>query len=177
MFFLLFAFTLLLIAFIHVPVPRFQRALKEKIQALHHTDSAFIMDLMRASISTGASLPKALHAVDNALAEEKTPSHLDIVGKMLIFGASWKEAWAVAPRRFIPLRDALEPAWNDGSAPLPLLKRAAQSLRSQRARQSREAASKLGAKLVLPLGFCFLPAFIILGVIPVIAATGLRLFQ
>jgi len=33
---------------------------------------------------------------------------------------------------------------------------------------AREAAGRLGVRLVLPLGLCFLPAFILIGLVPVI---------
>lgn len=67
---------------------------------------------------------------------------------------------------------ALEPAWNDGVDPVPLLERAAASWQAKRDRRAREAAARLGVRLVLPLGTCYLPAFVLVGVMPVILATG-----
>ena len=38
-----------------------------------------------------------------------------------------------------------------------------------------EAAGRLGVRLVLPLGLCHLPAFILIGVVPVLLSTGVAL--
>jgi hypothetical protein len=93
-------------------------------------------------------------------------------GGALLLGATWTEAWADAPDALAPLADALEPAWVDGAAPGPLLRRAAASVRSTRHREAQEAAARLGVRLVLPLGLCFLPAFVLLGLVPVVLAAG-----
>ena len=91
---------------------------------------------------------------------------------LLLLGATWTEAWADAPEILAPLADALEPAWVDGAAPGPLLRQAAASVRSTRHREAQEAAARLGVRLVLPLGLCFLPAFVLLGLVPVVLAAG-----
>ncbi|WP_418606028.1 hypothetical protein [Georgenia sp. SUBG003] len=39
-------------------------------------------------------------------------------------------------------------------------------------REAQEAAARLGVRLVLPLGLCFLPAFVLLGLVPVVLAAG-----
>ncbi|KAE8762071.1 secretion system protein, partial [Georgenia thermotolerans] len=57
-------------------------------------------------------------------------------------------------------------------APGPLLRRAAEAVRADRQRQAQEAAARLGVRLVLPLGLCFLPAFVLLGIVPVVVAAG-----
>jgi hypothetical protein len=93
-------------------------------------------------------------------------------GRALLLGATWAEAWDGAPEVLAPLVDALEPAWVDGAAPGPLLRQAAGSVRSTRHREAQEAAARLGVRLVLPLGLCFLPAFVLLGLVPVVLAAG-----
>lgn len=45
---------------------------------------------------------------------------------------------------------------------------AAQQARAQRREDSQRRAEELGVKMMLPLGGCFLPAFILLGVVPVV---------
>lgn len=140
-------------------------------------DSAMSIDLACAVIEAGASVPSALLSLDKALAEEKEETGLARVAHLLLMGAQWDEAWEGVRERFAPLRDSLAPAWLSGAAPIPLLERSAESIRQSRARIAREAASELGAKLVLPLGLCFLPAFVLFGVIPVVFSTGLSLFS
>lgn len=42
---------------------------------------------------------------------------------------------------------------------------------------ARGAASRLGVRLVLPLGLCYLPAFVLLGVMPVVAQLAGGIFE
>ena len=42
---------------------------------------------------------------------------------------------------------------------------------------NEEAAERLAVRLVLPLGLCHLPAFIVLGIVPVVASVGLDLLH
>ncbi|MBR6459609.1 MAG: type II secretion system F family protein [Actinomycetaceae bacterium] len=176
---LITAFILALAAFAFTPIHRKVLGTKKDtdIPALKPVDSAMCIDLACAVIAAGASVPSALISLDKALAEEKEETGLGRVAHLLLMGAQWDEAWDGVGERFTPLRDCLAPAWLSGAAPLPLLERSAASIRQSRARTAREAASELGAKLVLPLGLCFLPAFVLFGVVPVIFSTGLSLFS
>ncbi len=133
------------------------------------------IDLACAVVASGASLTRALEALDSALAEEPEASGLASVAGKLLMGASWSEAWEGIGTRFVPLRDALEPSWDSGAAPVPLLERTAASIRAARSRAAREAAAELAARLVLPLGLCFLPAFVLVGVVPVVVSTGMTI--
>ena len=129
-------------------------------------DQAMVADLAVAAIRAGCSVPALLVALESALAEEEEPPGLECVAKSLTMGGTWEEAWQDAPSRFDPLRNALEPSWVDGAAAVPLLERTAASLRAGRVRRARESAARLGAKLVLPLGLCFPPAFILRAAVP-----------
>ncbi|KMY23402.1 tight adherence protein B [Actinobaculum suis] len=144
--------------------------------ALPPSDPATLADLARAALVSGASVPDALRAVAAATAEEQEPCGLELTARLLVLGASWEEAWAHVPERCRILRDTLAPSWHDGAAPVPLLRRASASHRARRIREAREAAAELGTRLVLPLTTCFLPAFVLLGVVPIIASLGLAFF-
>ncbi|HEX7746632.1 MAG TPA: secretion system protein, partial [Micromonosporaceae bacterium] len=48
--------------------------------------------------------------------------------------------------------------------------RVADDLRADRAAAAEAAARRAGVLVVLPLGLCFLPAFILAGLVPVIVA-------
>ncbi|UNX55246.1 type II secretion system F family protein [Georgenia sp. TF02-10] len=161
-------------------------------------DVAVLLDLADAALAAGSSVPGTLQALGRALdpgpaapARPAGPSGplrapgagrdgvevaaaLRQAGAALLLGADWAEAWAGAPAGLAPLADALQPAWVSGAAPGPLLQRAAEALRAGRHQQAQEAAARLGVRLVLPLGLCFLPAFVLLGVVPVVIAAGGR---
>jgi len=88
----------------------------------------------------------------------------------LLLGASWAVAWERTPERLGPLAEALAAAWVHGSAPGPELRARAAAIRRERRRGARSAAGRLGVHLVLPLGLCFLPAFVLLGLVPVLVS-------
>lgn len=135
-------------------------------------DVAVLLDLADAALEAGASVPGTLEALGRALDTGSHGTVLRRAGGALRLGAPWDEAWAGAPPALAPLADALEPAWVEGSAPGPLLRRAAAAVRAGRHRRAQEAAARMAVRLVLPLGLCFLPAFVLLGVVPVVAAAG-----
>ncbi|OCW60082.1 hypothetical protein AKG36_07045 [Trueperella bernardiae] len=133
-------------------------------------DMAVVLDLAAAALGSGLSIPGTLKALDAAIGGAARTQ----TANLLLMGATWEEAWEDLHRD--RLRDALRAAWTDGAAPVPLIQRSAQSLRLQRQRNAKEAAARLGARLVMPLGLCFLPAFILLGIVPVVAGAAGRLF-
>lgn len=98
------------------------------------------------------------------------------VANLLLLGATWEEAWEHVLPPYQRLAEVLAPAWNDGVAPVALLERAAQELRFSRVRKAKEAAARLGSMLVIPLAACYLPAFMLIGVLPVVVAAAQRLF-
>src|SRR5659263_742093 len=69
-----------------------------------------------------------------------------------------------------PIAECLEAAWVQGAAPGPALRARAGVIRRDRRRSAREAAGRLGVHLVLPLGLCLLPAFVLLGLVPVLVS-------
>ena len=82
---------------------------------------------------------------------------------------------AVSARRMLgaaalAVARALEPAWTAGASPVPLLRTAADRLRSRRRAETRAAAGRLGVQLVLPLTLCYLPAFVLVGLVPLVVS-------
>lgn len=55
-----------------------------------------------------------------------------------------------------------------GAPTVELLELTAVQARRRRRQVVEEQAARLAVKMVLPLGLCFLPGFILLGVIPVV---------
>ena len=140
-------------------------------------DEALVLDLAAAALSAGASVPGVLTALGAALEEEDGAG---VVGRALLLGAPWEEAWQ-APEddqwraRRSRLESCLRPGWEDGASPAALLAATAASLRAGRHARDEEAAERLAVRLVLPLGACHLPAFVILGIAPVVASVGMSM--
>ena len=139
-------------------------------------DAALLLDVVDAALGAGAPIPRALQAV-GALLGGASGAALVRAGGALVLGAPWSAAWAGAPPMLDDLADGLEQAWSSGAAPGPALRARAAQVRSERRGRTRAAAATLGVHLVLPLGLCFLPAFVLLGLVPLVLslASGLVL--
>lgn len=98
------------------------------------------------------------------------------VAASLLMGAPWDEAWEKVAKKYRILADVLAPAWEDGAAPVPLLERTCSTLRLTHQSRAKEAAGRLGARLVAPLALCFLPAFMLLGMVPIIVLAAQQIF-
>ncbi|PYG01132.1 Type II secretion system (T2SS), protein F [Georgenia satyanarayanai] len=131
-------------------------------------DAVVLLDLLDVALASGASVPGALAALAVATAPDPVAAQLRSAATALRLGATWQEAWQPCPPVLRPLASALEPGWTEGVDPCPLVRQAAASIRSRRRQEAQEAAARLGARLVLPLGLCFLPAFVLLAMAPVL---------
>ena len=70
------------------------------------------------------------------------------------------------------LARALAGAVTRGASPTPVLERVAYDARDALRWAAEARARSLGAKAAAPLGLCFLPAFVLVGIVPVIVAAG-----
>jgi len=139
-----------------------------RVSAAEECDPAVLLDLLDVALAAGTSVPGALEALGSAVAPDPAAGPLRAAGASLRLGGGWREAWEPCPPHLLPLAEALEPAWSDGVDPCPLVRQAAATIRSRRRRASQEAAERLASRLVLPLGLCFLPAFVLLAMAPVL---------
>ena len=130
------------------------------------TDPALACDLAAAGLACGAAIPRVLDALAAACARES----LAWTAQALRLGVSWADAWEDTPKWSIPLRDALESSWTSGSAPEMMLARSASWERRSRLADAKTRAEELSVRLVGPLGVCFLPAFLALGIAPLLAS-------
>ena len=97
---------------------------------------------------------------------------LSDVAEALTGGAPWSEAWALAPSRLWPLGRALRPAWERGSSPIDALDALADATLARARAAGDAAAAELGVRLSLPLALCLLPAFVLIGIVPLLIAVG-----
>ncbi len=130
------------------------------------TDPALACDLVAAGLACGAAIPRVLDALAAACARES----LAWTAHALRLGVPWDEAWEETPEWAHPLRDALESSWTSGSAPEMMLARSASWERRSRLADAKTRAEELSVRLVGPLGACFLPAFLALGIAPLLAS-------
>ncbi|WP_425256484.1 MULTISPECIES: type II secretion system F family protein [unclassified Pseudarthrobacter] len=135
-------------------------------------DPAMVLELVAAMLEAGSGLGRALDLIAAAAAEEIRAPLRPVVAALAI-GADWETAWRSSDARhpdILLLRDALSFAAFTGAPSASILYAQAARIRRDRFRQAEKRAASLGVKLVIPLGLCSLPAFICLGVVPVLLA-------
>ncbi|WP_203820484.1 type II secretion system F family protein [Paractinoplanes ferrugineus] len=126
-------------------------------------------DLLAAALRAGAPLDRAAGAVAEALGGP-LGERLQRTARSLRLGADPAEAWAhlsgvTGANRLIA---AAVRSSASGGALAGALGRLADDLRSDRALAVEAAAQRAGVLIVLPLGLCFLPAFLLAGLVPVL---------
>jgi pilus assembly protein TadC len=134
-------------------------------------DPVVVLDLLDVALTAGASVPHALRAVGEVV-KGRDGAALERAGTALVLGASWRASWSEAPSHLSPVVECLESTWSTGAPSGPALRARAAALRRDSRRAAREAAARLGVRLVLPLGLCFLPAFVLLGLVPLMLSLG-----
>ncbi|WP_232521405.1 type II secretion system F family protein [Micromonospora phaseoli] len=134
-------------------------------------DLPLAADLLAAALRAGAPVERAVLAVADALGGPLA-DQLGRVGRTLQLGGGSQEAWAHLA--MVPGADRVATAAvrsaSSGAALAGALGRLADDLRADRATALEAAARRAGVLIVLPLGLCFLPAFILAGLVPVIVA-------
>ncbi len=143
---------------------------------LPRVEITVVLDLLGAALSSGAGVPRAIEATGRALGGAEGRA-LSSVAAALLLGASWDTAWSAVPARFTLLAAALRPAWTHGAAPREALRVAGLQISQDPDARARTEAARLGVRLVLPLGLCFLPAFVLVGLVPVLLSLGSGLLQ
>ncbi|HET6213676.1 MAG TPA: type II secretion system F family protein [Micromonosporaceae bacterium] len=135
------------------------------------TDLPLAADLLAAALRAGAPVDRAAGAVGLALGGS-LGERLERVGRALRLGATAAEAWAHVTD--VGSGDRLARAAvrsaASGAALAAALERLAEELRAARLTALDAAARRAGVLVVLPLGLCFLPAFVLAGLVPVIVA-------
>jgi len=129
------------------------------------------LDLMAACVGAGQPLRNAVETVCEAMGSPVADLFEPVTNAVSV-GMSDAEAWQVLkgdPVVGFLARDlSRSTAW--GTSVTEVLAQHSTDLRRQGMTQRLAAAKAVGVKSVLPLGLCYLPAFILLGVVPVIAA-------
>ena len=135
-------------------------------------DIALCIDLLGAAMPCGASPSAALLAVARA-APGTAGSALAEAATALSLGADPHSAWSGVAAAVPQLRAAAQAcarAATSGAAVSEDLFRLAAAARAARQVHLRRRMQRAGVWLVLPLGLCFLPAFVLVAVVPVVLA-------
>ncbi|TDV40666.1 type II secretion system F family protein [Actinophytocola oryzae] len=133
-------------------------------------------DLLSACLRAGLPVPTAITAVADELPPAATQA-LKASADLLALGADAETAWAPAtncPDTAALARGARRAA-QSGTALADLVSDLATTVRANAADTAEATAQRAGVLITAPLGLCFLPAFVCLGIVPVIAGLARQL--
>lgn len=168
-------------------VPRLLRLLEtssERTARLRlQADLPLAADLLAGAVSAGCPTGAALEAVAAAL-DGVLAAVLARAAAELSLGAdsqgAWNAALAGAPTGaagVADLAEVLTAADSSGLAPVAALHGIAARARAATAAAAAEHAQRAGVRSAGPLGLCFLPAFVVVGIVPALAAAARALLR
>ncbi|MFD7295622.1 type II secretion system F family protein [Streptomyces sp. NPDC059897] len=130
-------------------------------------------DLLASCLAAGAGPVEAARAVGEALggpvgrALERGAAQVRLGGELSV---AWRELAAVPGAD--GLVRLLERAGESGAPAAAPVARFAEECRAERARHATAAARRAAVTITAPVGLCFLPAFLVVGVVPVVIGLG-----
>ncbi|MER7128869.1 type II secretion system F family protein [Streptosporangium saharense] len=134
------------------------------------TDLPLAADLMVACLRAGQPIAGAVDATAKAVGGP-LGDRLAWVGGQLRLGAAPEDAWQALSSEgpLAPLARTMGRAALSGAPVADILTRLADDARQEACACASAAARRVGVLAVAPLGLCFLPAFVCLGIVPVVA--------
>lgn len=129
-----------------------------------------VVGLLASGMRAGATVPVCLAAVSRA-ARGRLGEELAAVAEQLRLGAAPAEAWRrpALPEPLAAVGRDLARAADTGAPVADLLDRHVADLRRTLRLRGTARVERLGVLVVAPLGLCFLPAFVLIGIVPMAA--------
>ncbi|MBX6383364.1 MAG: type II secretion system F family protein [Microbispora sp.] len=133
-------------------------------------DLPFAVDLIVACLRAGQPMSGAVETTAVAISGP-VGERLSWVGAQMRLGAPPEEAWAALSDEpaLAALARTMVRAAQSGAPVADVLTRLADDARHAARAAASAAARRVGVHAVAPLGLCFLPAFVFLGIIPMVA--------
>lgn len=141
-------------------------------------DLPIAIQLLSAALSAGAAPMTALlvvaDAVSGPVAEELRRTH-----HRLLLGVDPVSVWRTVEGPLQPLGRAMARAHETGASVRAAIEDLADELRAEGRQRTEALARSVEVRAAAPLGVCFLPAFVLLGVVPMTVAifSSIRLFS
>jgi pilus assembly protein TadC len=129
------------------------------------------VSLFAATLRAGAEPVAGLARVCAAL-PGPTADRLAPVVERSRWGASSAEVWGTLTHdeALAPLARAMARSQSSGASVVQAVERLADELERESLARAEDAARRVGVAAAVPLGVCLLPAFLLLGVVPTVAA-------
>ena len=138
-----------------------------------------VVDLMAACLRSGQAPESALAAVSASLEPGPLRAETAAVVARLRLGGDPTNIWRTVGRhpQLGPLGRTVARAREGGAAVSDAMEDLAQELRRTRRAEVQARARSVGARAAAPLGLCLLPAFVLVGIVPVVAGSLGALLQ
>lgn len=125
------------------------------------------IDLLAACVGAGASTPQALMAVSEHV-ERSVSQDLNRVRLALDVGGTPEEAWTLVTSDLVGVGNVICRSTRSGAPVVDLLTDLAREKREHVRLTALAQARALGVRSAGPLGICFLPAFVLIGIVPLV---------
>jgi Flp pilus assembly protein TadB len=145
--------------------PRRDRDRRERVRA----QAPLVIDLVAACLASGAALEPSLVAAAAAVGPP-VDHDLAAVAASLRLGADPVTAWAQTDPALAGLARAIARSSQTGAPLADLLPRVAAEARAVHRAEAEARVRTASVRLTAPLGAAFLPAFVLLGVVPIVAS-------
>jgi Flp pilus assembly protein TadB len=151
--------------------PREVRRVREQMTA----DLPLAVELLATSLAAGATPYAALRSVATAI-EGPLGERLEGVAGTLAIGVDPIVLWDFLGSDPVlgPVARTLGRSSAAGVPAAAALERTAEQLRARRRSNAEAAAQTVAVKAIAPVGLCFLPAFVLLGIVPTVWGLGVR---
>lgn len=135
-------------------------------------DLPHAVDLLAVALAAGAAPSTALAVVADAL-HGPMAEELEAVRRSLALGRDPARVWREAAGRpgLAALGRAMARAVETGASVSDALHRLSEDLRAAARSEAEARARTVGVRAAAPLGLCLLPAFVLVGVVPLVAST------
>lgn len=133
-------------------------------------------DLLGVCLAAGVTVAGALAGVGDAV-PGPVGDQLRTVAALYRLGAEPRRAWADVPAGLAGLARVLVRAGESGAAVVPALRSLAVDSRAAARMDAEAAVRRAGVWVLAPLGACFLPAFVCLGVVPLVLGIAGDVFR
>jgi Flp pilus assembly protein TadB len=150
-------------------IPRLESGAARRRRHERAAELPLTLDLLGVCLRAGMPLVAALETVANALPGPFSED-LRVVSGLQRLGAAPAVAWAdlIADADLAPVGRAVVRSAESGSRLAAAFDRLAADRRSALASAGLSRARSAGVVAMAPLGLCFLPAFVCLGIVPIV---------
>ncbi|MGA9716402.1 MAG: type II secretion system F family protein [Aeromicrobium sp.] len=156
---------------VHSAAGRLESASTRRREAMARRQLPGALDLVTAALEAGRPPGSAL-----ALAAEVTPDplgpDLSAVAHRMVVAGDLEAAVSDVDGPLLPLARALRRADQSGVPVADVIAAVALDTRREQHAAHRERARRVGVRTAAPLGLCFMPAFLLIGIVPTIIAVA-----